>query len=616
MLELANRLRDIDSDTAPLGLRARSLLPHTINDSFDLAEALLRGDSLATALRARNRSELLVLRAIAEDGRAGREQLRESTRLGTAELDAALQTLSELFLIAERDGEISCYEEVAVALTTANLPSLADLAQQPAPVALANSQIDTSLLDRSAVETAMGTVAAVAELVRELEREPARELSKGGLTLPDLRRLAGATHRDLDEQPALLALASQAGLCFREGQLWLAAVEAEAWLTAEAADRWAGLALPWWRAVPAAVRGVAEQWAAEPARETTGLSRLGELLDWRYPAIPNDDVKRMLDCYAAEAQALGLLAGSELSLPGKLLASGRGDAGFAAQVAGLLPPTVDRVYLQPDLSIIVPGPATARLDQILRRFADVERADLASSYRLSATSINRALSTGMTAAEIRTVLDEISLTGIPQPAQYLLDDASAKFGKIRVREAGAADLPLLSSIRSTDAHALDALLVDHTLSALGLSRVEDGRVLSRASAQQVLWMLSEAKYPAALEDAGGQIIPLTVSLATARTPADSIDPVQAMWTRVRTSLSAATEGTAWLNRQVQGAMRAKTPLLVEVRLPGGGSAEYLLEPTGLSNNRMRARDRRTEIERTLPLSSIMSLRDAELSQDN
>jgi hypothetical protein len=47
-----------------------------------------------------------------------------------------------------------------------------------------------------------------------------------------------------------------------------------------------------------------------------------------------------------------------------------------------------------------------------------------------------------------------------------------------------------------------------------------------------------------------------------------------------------------------------------VRLPDESLAEYVLEPAALAGGRLRARDRRSDIERTLPLSSIIAVADA------
>jgi len=46
---------------------------------------------------------------------------------------------------------------------------------------------------------------------------------------------------------------------------------------------------------------------------------------------------------------------------------------------------------------------------------------------------------------------------------------------------------------------------------------------------------------------------------------------------------------------------------VTVRMPGGDTADYLLAPASVANGRLRARDHKADIERTLPLSAIAAV---------
>ena len=92
----------------------------------------------------------------------------------------------------------------------------------------------------------------------------------------------------------------------------------------------------------------------------------------------------------------------------------------------------------------------------------------------------------------------------------------------------------------------------------------------------------------------------------------SDDTVSLLIERVRAS-SASTPhetGQAWMARQLEPAVKTKTAVFVNVRLPDGSEVEYHLEPAALANGRLRARDRRADIERTLPLSSITAVRPA------
>jgi hypothetical protein len=49
---------------------------------------------------------------------------------------------------------------------------------------------------------------------------------------------------------------------------------------------------------------------------------------------------------------------------------------------------------------------------------------------------------------------------------------------------------------------------------------------------------------------------------------------------------------------------------VTVTVQDGSSVVFVLEPTGLGGGRLRGRDRKADIERTLPLSRITSVSSA------
>ena len=61
---------------------------------------------------------------------------------------------------------------------------------------------------------------------------------------------------------------------------------------------------------------------------------------------------------------------------------------------------------------------------------------------------------------------------------------------------------------------------------------------------------------------------------------------------------------AWLDRELEAAVRAKAVLRVTVGMPDGSTRDLLLEATGIGGGRLRGRDRAADVERTLPVSSI------------
>jgi hypothetical protein len=77
--------------------------------------------------------------------------------------------------------------------------------------------------------------------------------------------------------------------------------------------------------------------------------------------------------------------------------------------------------------------------------------------------------------------------------------------------------------------------------------------------------------------------------------------------RLGSSADPEITGKAWLSRQLDVAIKAKAALTVTVQLPDGSSVDYQLEPASMGGGRLRARDRKADIERTLPLASIVSV---------
>jgi hypothetical protein len=282
-------------------------------------------------------------------------------------------------------------------------------------------------------------------------------------------------------------------------------------------------------------------------------------------------------------------------------------------MAHLFPSHVKQVYLQHDLSIIAPGPLDPELDAELRAFADLENRAEAYSYRLSPESVNRALSAGGSADRMLSFLERISLTGIPQPVHYLISQAAARFGTVRVgmlSSDAAENGDARSYVRSTDSSMIGLLDVDQTLGPLGLRRRGQLQLVSRFEFEVVFWALSDARYPVAAENPDGSLLSLkrqrSISPAPARVQADHAELLAGL--RAAEAESAGDSRQAWVARQLDAAIRAKQTVTVTVQVPGSGAHEFVLEPTGVSGGRLRARDKRADIERTLPLSSILELK--------
>jgi hypothetical protein len=605
-LAFAGHLRSLTDDDLIALLGARELRETGIKDFFDLADALLDPASVQQALARLDRPSLAALATVGELGpttlpdAAARLEAAGADPAALAALPEHLAAAVRLALVIDSSGTLVVPPAVTQQLRewpALGLPSRQELIAESAPTPLAPvSGVDARFVDTVAAEKAFATTTAIVELVAELQHESARELARGGIALPDSKRLAASMGVDIDEVLVLLEIASRAGLAARDSGRWMPTAASARWLLDSSGDRWAALAEAWLERLPSDIRAI----LGRSAHATWG-ERLDDYASWLYPA-GGEWMRERVRVYTRDGELLGITANNQPSTPGVALLS-TGAAAASTAMAALFPPEVDKVYLQPDLSIVSPGPLAPALDSRLRAMADVEARAIASTYRMSTASLYRAMATGETEATIREFLTRISLTGIPQPLSYLVAEAATRYGLVRV---GSVDGDR-AYVRSADDTLLRTLLVDHGISALGLTRAGD-RLLSRFDRDLVFWTLAEARYPVAAENAEREVIVLTRRHAV-RASAPSTDSTAALIERLRLGSSSDSDETdkAWLSRQLDVAIKGKLALTVTIRMPDGTDVDYQLEPASVGGGRLRARDRKSDIERTLPLTSIVSV---------
>jgi len=634
-LALAARLRALDDAALLELLRVRQIRDSGIRDYFDLADRLRDPLSIHLALENLDRPTLTTIAVIAElssESAADSAPTRADVDARLAELGAPFsssmthtQVAVALALVTAVDDTVSADDAVIAEFRSwpsRGLPGTVELASaQPAGLTAVGVS-DQRSIDTFAAEKAFSTTTAVGELIAALLHEPARELARGGMALPDLRRLALATVTSIDEVPALIAVAARAGLVALDAGRWLATSENAAWLLEPSAARWSRLAAAWLDSLNADVREL----LSTRAHALWG-DHFDEFVDWLFPA-GSAPMRTRITQYTAQAELLGIISGDLPSTPGSALLA-RGQAFAAEAMASQFPKQITAVYLQHDLSVVAPGTLEPQLDAQLRAITTVESRGLAASYRVSAASLNRAMAAGETAETITAFLTNIALTGIPQPLAYLIAETAARYGLVRVsafgdstpieqssgtpaRPTGALGSPR-TSVHSADGELLEAMLVDHSLSSLVLRRVAVDQLTSRFDPATVFWSLSDARYPVAAEDAAGEIVVLE-RWRTAKPPATpGADAAQTILERLRLLGDDVPEetGRAWLERQLDVAIKAKALIVVTITMTDGATIDYLVQPTSLAGGRLRALDRKSDIERTLPVSHISGVRSAD-----
>ncbi|NYF17508.1 hypothetical protein HDC37_002353 [Microbacterium sp. AK009] len=538
-------------------------------DFFDAADALLEKTSVDRAMIHLTRGELIALAATV-DGRP---------------LPASAQAPPARLALTGDDG--APWHPVAAALRhlRAERPDAFEPAEgeiAPAPA----SEEETL----AAAERVFATVGSLADVLVAAAHAPLARITSGGVSAADRRKLldAGALGEsdDLDD---IVEAAAAAGLLTSGGRDWEVSATGDRWLEGSTPERWRTVVTGFRDALPSGVRTPeggylpVTAWTArypldgEWERRSEGLARIA--LQWGLITPDSHE----------PAWARSLRGGADPQLD---------------ELTRHLPAEIDRVYLQADLTAIAPGPLAPRLELRLRRLAVRESRAQASTYRFTAESLTAGLTEGETADSIREFLTGLSLTGLPQPLGYLIDSTAARHGLIRVRTDAATRRTM---VESGDPALLNAVAVDQGLRALGL--VADGAALTTGVLQEtVAWALSDARYPVvSVGDDGRPVVLRHRVRQSSDRPDPPAEPHAALIRALRGSHDGDAEN-AWLEREIVQAVRSRAVIDVVVRMPDGAERTFTLEATGFGGGRLRGRDQSSDVERTLPLSHVVTVR--------
>ena len=178
----------------------------------------------------------------------------------------------------------------------------------------------------------------------------------------------------------------------------------------------------------------------------------------------------------------------------------RGDGDpLVATLDRLLPPPVDHVLVQADLTVVVPGPPEPALSAELAALADAESRGGATVYRVTPTSVRRGLDAGYAPADIHELFRRRSRTPLPQTLSYLIDDVARRHGGLRVGAVG-------SYLRSDDENLIAEVLADRRLAGLSLRRLAPTVLACQHSRGRLLDQLRGAGYVPVAEDASGAVV--------------------------------------------------------------------------------------------------------------
>jgi hypothetical protein len=569
LFRLATALRSAPDASLGLMVHERALALTDYKDFFDLANAILAPKSQALTVAAITNPMLASLRALTSQEKVSKEQLA---------------LLSSEFLIWSVE-EPGVYDWVKDRLNDSPKTSSLSVVTEPVDVP------DQISVDLDCGIHAFEAMQAVTELIFDLDQHLVREVAKGALGLPDVKRASAHLGKSKEYVKTIFELAKVAGLISSNEKRFQPTALADSWITATPKTRWLILCEAWLTLLGTA--GAKEVLAQLSQNKASSIKKLIQSAFPFASLAPASRINRL----AEMADQIGLSSqGSCASWLPEVLA--RKLPAAAKSLESRLPAQQDRIIIQADLSIITPGPLVSSLEVQLRKFADTESIGLATSYRISSLSISCGLEEGMTEDQIRLLLQKLNGSGLPQPVDYLIRETAERFGRLKIQAAAKGSLLI-----SSDELLAKQITMDSKLKPLMLANSPSG-ITSPLDAQSLYHALRENGYLAVLVTEAGKVIPPSAIHKTSNESAVFIEQIERL--RAQDVEMADAAPASDMERKILLALKTKSMLQVQINA-NGKLMDYLLEPIGIANGRLRARDRKADIERTLPVSAITSI---------
>jgi hypothetical protein len=526
--QVVGTVRDVLTGSAGLGRPLHALLPLA---ELDLLREHLGVEDLAGAEAAlRDRSRVLaLLEAGGEQAQAVLEQLANGSPYGRVRgarqrtpIDSPVRYLiAHGLLVAIDDDTVELPREIGLMLRAGT--------QVPAAAPeLVTTKVDGA--DRAAAHHGHEAVQRTEALLEAWSAEPPGVLKAGGLGVRELKR--AAKEMDCDEPTAALyiEIAWAAGLVDSSPNLvdpqWVPTTQYDRWTVLPTEERWVVLARAWLHLarLPALVgqrddrdkafaalsadldrpsapidrRRVLDLLAEAPPGHATTLEAVIRVLTWRSPRRGGRLREVLPGWFLGEAATLGITGRGALSTAGRLLLEGH-DKEAGRGLRDLLPAPLDHVLVQPDLTVVAPGPLERDLARAIALVADVESTGGATVYRVSETSVRRALDAGRASTDLHELFRTRSRTPVPQSLTYLIDDVARRHGRLRV---GAST----SYLRCDDEALLTEVLASKHAATLGLRRLAPTVVTSQASVTQLLDVLRSLGHAPMAEAPDGAVL--------------------------------------------------------------------------------------------------------------
>lgn len=503
---------------------------------------------------------------------------------------------------------------------------------------------------------------AVIDLLREVEvvletlsAAPIPELRSGGLGVRDVKRMTKVTGIDESRLGVILEVTAAAGLIATgmpepepqdgTGPYWAPTVATDRFLESPTAQKWHLLASTWLElqgrpslvgsrgpdgkpyaalsdslfstAAPLDRRLLLETLAGLAPGAGVDATEAARAMIWRRPRWGNRLQPGPVGALLVEAHMVGVVGRGAISTPARALLSDAAPENVVKAMDKVLPQPIDHFLLQADLTVVVPGPLERDLAEQLGAVARVESAGAAMVYRVSESSIRRALDTGRTAADLHAFFDRYSKTPVPQGLTYLIDDVARRHGQLRVGMAA-------SFVRCEDPALLAQAITAPAAQQLEMRLLAPTVAVSQAQISEVLAALREAGFAPAAEDSTGTIVDLRERGARVpapsrrrshRTPAPTSQTLAAIVAVLRRVAAGPSTGmrldpTVAIT-QLQEAAHLQMSVVIGYVDPAGVATQRVVAPINVRGGQLTAYDPASGRVREFAIHRVTSVVSAE-----
>ena len=317
--------------------------------------------------------------------------------------------------------------------------------------------------------------------------------------------------------------------------------------------------------------------------------------EWAWPLVEAEPWNRWME----RCQLVGLASAGQ---PTALAAAFRDSSDARAVLDQALPDPSDQLYPDGPDSVVAAGVLSDERERQLRRIARWHSGGLAARFVISPSSVVAALQSGVAADEIRQFLTEAIPGGTDSPLSHLVNESIAKAQALSLHGSESE-----STLVVNDEMTRQLLLSDRRLAALGLAATDDSALHSQLPRDRVRETLLSEGYPVLVTSTDGQLLPLhdgerqeCAARGAGWNEADTT-ALMTRWDALRTD-----SAEQWFGPVIGAAIDTGGPLELTVDT-GQEHMTMSLELRSVSNGRLRARDIRSDVERTIPVNRIVSI---------